>query len=420
LSILTACLVGIFPAWQASAPEFGSLLKSHGTSRVSAPRGYLVSGQVGLSLVLLVSAVLFVRSLRAGLRADLGFDPRPLAAVSFDPFLYGYDGARAVQYCDRAMQGAAALPGVSAVAVTRHVPLAPLHTLPVDQIGGGRPAGGGFVAAGLNSITPAFFKVLDIPMVAGRAFTNADAPPARRVAIVNQSAAALFFPGETALGKELVIFDDRITIVGIVRDSKYATLHERQVPLVFQPMAQDPSVGDISLVVRAANPRATLTALRDVLRPIDPNMPLHDERLVADQIDEVLMPQRFGATLLGLFAFIALAVATVGIYGTITYTVSQRTREIGVRIALGARAADILRTVLARSGRAVGVGIIVGLAGGALASRALVRFLYGVQPIDLTSFMAALVLLAAGALVAAVVPARRALRTDPASAMRAE
>jgi predicted lysophospholipase L1 biosynthesis ABC-type transport system permease subunit len=237
---------------------------------------------------------------------------------------------------------------------------------------------------------------------------------------VNQSAANALFPDGHAVGRQVVHAGMmRFTIVGVVRDTKYASVQDRNVPMIFTPMPPSFS-DDVQFIVRSANPKAALADLRRVLAGIPPRPPIRAARLVADQVNAVLQPQRFGATLLGGYSLLGLLIASVGVYGLVAYIVAQQRREIGIRIALGAQPAQIVELVTSRVAVAVGGGVVAGLFAAALASRALTGFLYGVTPTDVPSFVAAAIAVVLAALAACLLPARRALRMDPALAMRTE
>jgi predicted permease len=425
LAGITALVFGLAPAVTAARVDPAVTLRAQGgraTRRL--PHGLLVGTQVAISLVLLVGAALFLRSVRAGLTTDVGFDPEPLAAVSMEPRLTGFTSERALRLYGEAAERAARIPGVTGVAVGTHVPLARAATLPFSATAGGATTSDGKpadVMAGLASVSPGYFAVLGVPLRAGRDFTARDDGEAEKVAIINETAARRFFAGAPALGGQIALFGDmRYTVVGVVPDTKYESVRDEAVPFVYAPLAQEPGVAGVSVIVRSATPAAALPALRAALHEADPTVPLRDARLVARQIDTVLMPQRFGAMLLSVFGLVALAITAVGIYGTVAYTVSQRTTEIGIRRALGAQRGDILRLVLRRTGVALVGGTLVG-GGVALAgTRTAEHFLYGVAATDLVAFAAAAGLLVVTTIVVALGPARRAARIDPARAMRVE
>ena len=415
-AIASAIIFGLVPAVTSSREEPIGVLRVHGRAGTRGPRNIFLAIQVALSLVLLVAASLFARSLQAGLRSDLGFDPRPLALVSVDVMRHGYTRQRADAYYAAAIARARAIPGVSAVAVANHVPLGPFARLPFSLVGAPPESA---VDAGLNSITPDYFDVVGTSLIEGRVFTAGDDRSVPNVAIVNESAARLLMPGQSIVGRELRLMASiPVHVVGVVRETKYESVRDAGVPMVFMPITQQPALTPAKIVVRSVAPHQSLVELRRQIAALDPDVPVLDARLVTDQLDVALMPQRFGATLLGLFAFIALGVTAVGVYGVASYGVNRRLGEIGIRIALGARRSDIVRTVLGRSGNAMIVGVIAGSVGAAFASRGLQRFLFAVAPRDPLSFVGAVVITAAAAVLACWLPARRAMAVDPMTVIR--
>jgi predicted permease len=418
LAMAVAILIGVLPAIRASSPESDVLLRARGAGSHRPPPRLLIAGQVALTMVLLVGALLFTRSLRAGLTSDLGFEPAPLSAVTVDLFRYGYTSARAGTYYAEAAARAAALPGVSGVALATHVPLRTIGRLTYDA-----PANPGTAAnpipAGYAMVSRDYFGVMGIPFVAGRTFGDADGRGQPRAAILNESASRALFGGTSPLGQEVRVFSERpATVIGVVRDAKTESVRDGGVPVVYEHVLAELPTGGVSIIARSAQPEITLRALREAVAGVDPAVALHDARLIADQVDRALMTQRFGAMLLGAFAIIGVCVAAVGIYSIAMFTVSQRTAELGIRVALGATGRDVLRVVLARTGLSVMAGGLLGCLAAVPAGRALERFLYQVQPADGLSFLTAAAVLLAAAVAAIVPPAGRAVRTDPLIALR--
>jgi hypothetical protein len=326
-------------------------------------------------------------------------------------------------YYRLAAQRASQIPGVTGVALATQVPLAGVSPLPFVAAEKAAPPSGSTddqVNAGWVYISPNYFDVLHVPIVDGRAFTPDDTARALSTAIVNQAAAAALFPDGHPVGRQMVHAGMmRFTIVGVVRDTKYASVQDRHVPMIFTPITPDFS-DDVHFIVRSTRPEAALEQLRRVLTTVPPRPPIREARLVADQINAVLEPQRFGATLVGTYSLLALLIASVGVYGLVAYIVVRQQREIGIRIALGARSGQIVELVTSRIAVAVVAGVVVGLLAASLASRAMERFLYGVTPTDVPAFAAAAVAMFLAALAACVIPARRALKMDPSRAMRLE
>jgi putative ABC transport system permease protein len=423
LGVFTALVFGLWPALQASRVSLiGALRETQTRSRFDA-RALLLGGQVALSIILLVTAGLFVRTIQAGLHADLGFDPTPLAAVRVNPALGGFKGAQLRNYYTATTERASRIPGVAGVALSTQVPLERVNSLPFvagDKATASEASVDDQVNAGWVYSSSGYFDVLRVPVVEGRAFTADDTARAFSVAIVNQAAAAALFPDGHAVGRQMVHAGSmRFTIVGVVRDTKYATVQESHVPMVYTPMTADFSDA-VLFIVRSTKPQAALQQLRRIVAAEPPHPPVMEPRLVVDQIDAVLEPQRFGATLVGAYSLLALLIAAVGIYGSVAYVVAKQQREIGIRIALGARPAQVLELVTSRVVAAVGIGALAGLIAAAMASRAMQGFLYGVSRTDGPTFAAAAAAMLLAALTACLIPARRAVRMDPVRAIRRE
>ena len=423
LGVLTALVFGLGPAITSARVDLIATLRKTQSSARTGTRALLLASEVALSMVLLVGAALFVRTLQTGLHSDLGFDPTPLAAVRVNPALGGYTGAELEAYYRVAIDRASHIPGVTGVAMSSHVPLArvqPLPFVPSDKAATSGDPTDGQVSAGWVYISPNYFDVIHVPVLEGRAFTSDDSIQRNRIAIINQAAAKALFPDGHAVGREMVHAGMmRFTVVGVVRDTKYASVQDRHVPMIFTPMSPHFS-DDVHFIVRSTRPAAALEELRRVLKAVPPHPPIRVARLVSDQVNATLEPQRFGAALLGSYSILALLIAAVGVYGLVSYVLSRQQREIGIRVALGAQPAQVVELVTSRIAVTVGIGIIFGLLVAMLATRALDRFLYGVTSTDLAAFVTAALAMILAALAACVSPARRALRIDPVQAMRVE
>ena len=417
VAVTTALLFGLLPALRASRLDLAGFLRAHRTSSSgNRTRNSLVAAQVALALVLLVGAALFGRSLRAGLTTDIGFDPRPLAAVSVDLRIHGYDKARQFAYHTAVLERLATQPGITGAAVAIHVPLGRAISLPFESpdVPEKKPT-----VLVVNAVSDAYFGVLGIPLTEGRPFNAFEASGQGRVAIVSEATARLLWGDAPPIGKKLTLFGpEPYIVVGVARNAKYQSVRDTDVPAVYFPLRQEVGLGGISIIARSSDPDAALRSLQREVAVIDPNVTIRKPRLVGDQIDAVLMPQRFGTTLLGVFAAIALTIASIGVYGVVSYSVAQRRAELGIRIALGAQGSDIYWTVLRASLAAVAIGAVIGIGASVAGSRALAAFLFEVSPLDRVAFATAAAALVAAAVLASLIPARRAARTDPVSSMR--
>jgi ABC-type antimicrobial peptide transport system permease subunit len=279
------------------------------------------------------------------------------------------------------------------------------------------------IQAGLVSVSADYFRTLGLDLTHGRSIrsdevANPQLGSVPRPVVLNRSAADLMWRGEDPLGREIKLLGSiPLVVVGVVEDTKYESVRDAGLPVVFVPLRTDRGV---SIVVRSRAPASVLPALRAALAAIDPNLPLRNARLVETQLATVLMPQRFGTMLFGVFAFIALCVAALGIYAVSAYTVVQRTHELGIRIALGAQRGDVLRAVMSRTMLAAAVGVVAGLATALAAARFATPFLFEVKADDSLSYLAAALLLGVTAMAASLVPARRAARVNPIVALQTD
>ncbi len=425
LALGTGLLFGLLPAARVSqtgAPALGSrTTTSPGAAR---GRAILVAVQVGVSLMLLVGAGLFARTLQKALSADLGFRADGVAAASVGLRQHGYTNANATSFVGGVLSTLQSDPSVSSAAFGLHIPLAPrAMALPVDaKDGAGRIDDG----MNLNTVAGDYFGLLGIPLLQGRDFTATDDADAEAVAVVNASAARLMWPGLDPLGQRLQLFPPfgkEAVVVGVVADAKYHTVTDVAVPYLYLPFAQQPGLAmtEAHFLARGtSDPQTALAALRRSIGDIAPALPLFGARHVDRQIASVLAPQRFGATLLGLFSVLALLIASVGVYGVAAQSVARERREIGIRIALGARASRVVRTVLGGVLAASAAGAVAGLVTAAGLTRLVGSFLYGVTPLDPVAFAGALVILGVAVVVASAGPAWRAAAVDPASTLREE
>jgi predicted permease len=422
LSLGTALLFGLVPALQASRPELVSALKegAGATARRSRLRNAFVVAQVAVCMLLLVGSGLLVRSLQNALNIDPGMDPRGVVTAAIDIGPHGYDEARGRIFYQQLQERLAARPEVESVSLAAQIPLTFTQSRVGVGIPGHEPPPGsqGFVID-LNTVGSGYFEMLRIP-VEGRAFTAADGPDAARVAMVNRTMADHFWPDGGALGQFVRMGGADVEIVGVVADGKYQRLVEEPIPYLYLPFEQSYSASMV-LHVRAAGPEAPITPLmRRELALLDSNIPLHAPVSLDRAIRVSLLPQRIAATVIGALGALGLLLAAVGLYGVLAFLVGQRTREIGVRMALGARAVHVFRLVFGQAGALVLTGLALGAMLAFGASRLLGGLLVGVSPTDPVTFILVTLLLIAVALLASYGPARRAIRVDPLITLKSD
>jgi predicted permease len=422
----TGLLFGLVPALQSSRPQLVAALKSHAATapargRGMGLRGALVAGQVALSLVALVASGLFLRSLAAAQRLDLGYEaPEQLVSFSFDVGLYGLDRGRGEQLYRAIRERVAAMPGVAASALAQAGPLQGSFYRSVFLEGQQDASANGLMLE-VDDVDAEFFRTAGVPILEGRAFTAADRAGAARVAIVNRTMAQKLWPGRSALGKRFHFFDQpSVEVVGVARDAKYNTATEDPQPFAYLPLAQNYTTA-VTLVTRAAgDPLALLPPLTRQVRALAPGLALVIQGTLPQQVHRALWAPRFAASLLALFGALALALAMLGIYGVMSFSVAQRARDIGVHMALGARRAVVLGMILAQGMRLVAAGLAIGILLALAVSRIAAGLLIGVSATDPVAFLVTPPLLALVALVSIYVPARRATDVDPTVVLRYE
>jgi len=429
VTTLTGLLFGFAPAWAATRPQLASMLKEESKGSAPAPlfgaRNFLVAAQVALSVIALIIAGLFIRSLDRAQGLDTGWNTRNLALFSVATASQGYDRTRTREYVRRGVERLSALPGVAAVSVANN---------PLLQGGGNRrtvmPQGSDEKLRTQGQLldylfaAPGFLDTLGLKLAAGRDFTDADDATRPPVVIVNETLAKLGWPGEDALGKTMKVFGSEatFTVVGIMRDATYNNIGEAVIPYAFFPLAQDSlNTGAITFHVRAAGEvSGQLPVLRRELQALDPAMPFANVTTVEENIRQGLWGARTGAALLTIFGLLALLLSALGVYGIMSYTVGKRTREIGIRMAIGAQARDVFALILGRGLVVAGAGIAVGLLGAFFVARLFRNLLFGVSTADPATFFAITGILSLVALLACYLPARRATRVDPLVALRSE
>jgi predicted permease len=428
LALVTGIVFGLAPALHATRGGTGAVLRQSATGgdrRRSRLQGGLVVAQVAFSLLLLTMSGLFLRSLDKAQRIDVGFDASPqVLAVSFDLGLQRYDSVRAGAFREELTARARALPGVESVSFTTLLPLTEWSSTTVVTQGEVGEAVSAELRVSSSVVAPDYFRTIGQPMVTGRDFTGEDGPSAPLVAIVSERFATRHLAGTPAIGARISM-DGAAgpwrTVVGVVRDAVVQSLHAPAADGVYVPLGQQPS-GALTLLVRTrASDAGTLApALRDAIRVMDPTLPVF-RQLTLDQVRAAATAeQRNGATVLAIFGALALLLAAIGLHGVMLFTVRQRTREIGIRIALGATKRAVIAMFVGRGVRLTLVGGAVGVVLALGATQLLRSMLFGIAPTDAITFVAVSVLFLVVALAASWMPARRAARIDPVVAMGAE
>ena len=421
MALLSAILSGAVPAWRYSRPDVQQVLKGSagpGGRRGGRFRGLLTAGQIAASLMLLIGAGLLLRSFLLLRAVDPGFERRHLltAHLMLDDKTYAEPSQQAA-FVARLMERLGALPAVEMAGATNTLPLAFNMLLSVTMSIEGHPELGENAEADCRSVTPSFLQTMGIGLWSGRYLQPADSVRGGGV-LVNRAFARKYFGNQDPVGRHLRLGPEPRTIVGVVPDIRELKLDHQPLPAIYLPFDRQPGPF-VDLAVRTVgNPKNLVNAVRAALRDVDPNQPLGNVATMNDVFLEQVAKPRWYATLVGGFAGLALLLAAVGIYSVLAYAVGQRTHEIGIRMALGAGRAEILRMVLIGGLRAPVCGVVAGLSAGALAGKVLAGFLYGVKPLDLATYCAAGALVLVVALAAAYFPARRATAVDPMAALR--
>ncbi len=429
LAIATTIVFGLAPALTATSFDVLPVLKDDGTTATLARggtrmRGVLVVAQVAVSLALLITAGLFLQSLSRAMRIDPGFDPRGAVSASFDLNLQSYSAARRDAFVAQLLDRALAAPGVASAAVATNLPLT------------GRSDGAEVIAesttrapihATSTKVSPRYFETLRVPLLRGRDFSAADAADAPRVAIVNETLARRLWPAEDAIGKRLRIASANAKqlepwreVVGVVRDTQGAYLTESAHAEYYVPLRQDPD-GQLTVVARSTGNTpalALLPSIEGIVRDLDRDLPLFQAQTLDENVRHAVRLRRASASLIAVFGMLTLLLASIGVYGVAAHSVSRRTREIGIRMSLGAHATDVLRLFVRESLSLSLIGVLIGLAISAAVSRILTSFLFGLTAMDALTFAAASTILCMVALAASYVPARRAAHVDPLVALR--
>jgi predicted permease len=422
--LIATLTVGLVPAFQARNVDLASALRADSAGVVGARgaawvRSSLVVLQVCLSFVLLVGAGLLMESLHKVRTTSPGFSTSSVLDTSLPLVAAGYDAPRAKVFQDQLMDRVRSLPRVESAAYGRVTPLGyvPFSETPI-VVDGYIPSPGEQPTVEYNEVSPAYFPTLGIPIVSGREFTRADDENTPSVAIVNKTMAARYWPGRDPVGQRLQAKGKSVQVVGVAADSKYESMDESPRPFFYVPLRQD-FVREPELYIRSVQPPETIVAaLTREVRALDANLALYETITLQEQVDRSTSPQVVAVTLVGLLGGLALLLASVGLYGLMSYSVSQSGRELGLRMALGADAFNVLRMVISRGLVLTTAGVLVGVATAFGLTRLLGSYLYNVSPRDPLAFGSAFAVMMITAIAACLLPAWRATRTDPARALR--
>ena len=428
-SLLSGIVFGLIPAFSAAGASLNDALKEGGrtgsAARGNRARAVFVVVEVALALVLLVGAGLLVRSFVRLMDVDAGFDSERTVTmrVSLPQARYGQPVQRS-QFFDRLFERVDRIPEVQAAGAVSFLPLAALGSATnYEVVGQPVPPLGQGPVTDVRVISQAYFKAMGIPLVRGRLFEHQQATDAQNKVIVNQGLARRHWPNEDAIGKRIKVNWDQNRedeIIGVVGDVRHAGLESEARSTIYWPFARN-AYGSMTLTVRtAADPGAVVNSIRSILREQDADLALADVKTMGEVVSRSVAQRRLMMVMLAIFAAAALLLAAVGIYGVIAYSVTQRTQEIGIRLALGAQRADVLRMIVGQAAALAFAGIAIGAAGAALLTRLMTEMLFGVKPFDPLTFVGVSAVLVGVALLASYLPGRRATRVDPVIALRAE
>ncbi len=426
LAVLTGIAFGAIPALRAMPEENGSL-RSHARSIAgthSSARDLLATAEIALAIVVLFGAMLLLRSFEKLLAVDPGFRTDHLLAVSIDlpPNLYSKD-QQVESFSTRLHDKVEHLPGVITAATTNTMPLTPSRSLTRFAVEGDpAPAAGNFPVTQLRTVSPSYFRTLGIGLIAGRMFTAKDVDDPMGMFLVNRAFAERYLSGRNPVDRRLMMnvvtpHPDAVPVVGVVADAKDLGVSERAVPVIYSPGYAN---GQVLLVRTSGDPAAMAASIRDAVSDIDPNLAVSEIDTMDEVLSDSLVRPRLSAWLLGFFALLSVSLAAVGVYGVLSYTVVQRTREIGVRMALGARPSQVLALILKQGSRMILIGVGVGLAAAVLLAHLVRSLLFETVAADPVSALASTALLVGVGMAAVCIPALRASRTEPTEALRAE
>jgi putative ABC transport system permease protein len=427
VSLLTGLIFGLAPAWHAARATLGQVLKEGGRTSSGGGRwvrNVLLVAEVGLSIVLLVGATLLLRSFAKLTGVDPGFHPERVFAFQVSLPNTAYPKPHNItEFYSTLLGKLDALPEVTSAGMVQTLPLRGDYVLAVVMQGRPAPPPNTEPSANFRAITPKYFETLGIPLLRGRLFNDQDTEKSRLVAIVDQAFVDKHFPGEDPIGRGIDIgngSDGFYEIVGVVGNVHHEGLDATPNPTMYVPYKQDVFSSMWILARTNGEPSQLAGSARQLVRAIDPALPAYGMGPLTEAVTESVAQRRFSMLLLTLFAGIALFLAAVGLYGVVAYAVTQRTQEIGVRMAIGARPADVLRMVVGDGLKLAAIGVVLGIGVALAMARVIESMLFEVTPFDAASYAAVATVLLAVAAFACYVPARRAMRVDPLIALRQE
>ena len=427
LALLTGIVFGLAPAIKASKADVATTLNAGGRSGSASwtrgsLRSMLVISEVALALITLVGAGLFIRSMQNAQKTDVGFESKRLLVMAFDLGSLHYDEIHGQQFYRDSVQRAAALPMVQAAAVASNLPLGGGLARTVFPEGRDETSGYRGTLTQLNDVSPGYFDTLQIPLKKGRVFNELDKKDTTPVAVINEAMARHFWPEQDPIGRRFHFFGDTmlLEVVGIVGNTVINQIGEDPQPLAYLPLSQDYAPAATLQVRTSGDPRSAIATVRNQVQSLARNLAITNVQTIDEVLDQGLWAPRMAAVLLTFFGVIALMLAAIGVYGVLSYSVNQQTREIGIRMALGAPRSAVLRLVVGQGFRLAAAGLLIGLIAGLALMRFVATLLFGISTHDPTTFGAAAVILGFVAFLACYVPARRAARVNPIVALRYE
>jgi predicted permease len=427
VTTLTGIVFGIAPALRATAVNVGEALKQTGRS-VTGARSRLGKSllvvQVAVSLMLLVGAGLFLRTLHNLRQVEVGFNPQNLLLFRINPSLMRFDEKRQIALYNQLLEKIGSVPGVRGVALSNPALLSgSVNSTSIYVRGRVYPAGQRDLNNSINRLVTStnFFEMMEIPLVLGRGFTPRDNETSPKIVVINEAAAKKYFPNENPVGQRFgssLETTDQLEIVGVLRDAKYNSVRDPAPPTMYVPYLQARAGSAVIEVRTAGDPVSVTSGVREAVRQVEPNLPMMDVSTQLEQVERRFAQEKIFAQAYTLFGGLALLVASIGLFGLMSYAVARRTNEIGIRMALGAQRGDVMRQVLVESMILVAIGVGIGVAGSIGAGRFVSTLLYGLAPTDQLTIAAATGLMVAVSALAGFLPARRASRVDPMVALR--